>query len=157
MEQGQQLNKPNFIYRATTQQRLISALIFLGIICIFGFLWLGAHGSIDLSVVFHPCGFQQRYHLPCPTCGMTTAAVAFVQGQFLKSFYIQPAGALFCCILVLTAFLSFIIAVFGVYFHFLKRFFTEIKIKYIILAFIIIIFAGWAVTLARALAARSQA
>ncbi|MHC4754146.1 MAG: hypothetical protein ACYTBP_03295 [Planctomycetota bacterium] len=87
---------------------------------------------------------------------MTTAALAFIQGQFLKSFYIQPVCALFCCILVLTAFLAFIIAVFGVYFRFLKRFFTEFKLKYIILAFIIIIAAGWAVTIARALAARSQ-
>jgi len=55
--------------------------------------------------------------------------------------------------LACTAFLAFIIAVFGVYFGFLERFFTEVKIKHIVLALVIIIAAGWAVTLARALAA----
>jgi len=40
-----------------------------------------------------------------------------------------------------------------VYFRFLERFFREVKVRYIILALIVIIAAGWAVTLARALAA----
>ena len=87
---------------------------------------------------------------------MTTSALTFVQGRIIRSFYIQPAAALLCCILVVMGFLAFFIAVFGVYFNFLKRFFSEIKIKYIVLALILIIAAGWAVTLARALAANNQ-
>ena len=82
---------------------------------------------------------------------MTTSALAFAKGEIFESFYIQPTGALLCCILAVSAFLAFLIAVFGVYFGFLKRFFAEVKIKHIILALIIIIAAGWAVTLARAL------
>jgi hypothetical protein len=79
--------------------------------------------------------------------------VAFAQGKIFESFYIQPAAALLCCLLTVSAFLAFFIAVFGVYFGFLNRFFTKVKIKYIILALIIIIAGGWAVTLARALVA----
>jgi hypothetical protein len=37
-------------------------------------------------------------------------------------------------------------------FRFVERFFAEVRLRYIILAIVIIIAAGWAVTLARALA-----
>ena len=84
---------------------------------------------------------------------MITSASAFAQGKILEAFYIQPAAALLCCVLAVSAFLALLMAVFGVYFGFIKRFFTEVKIRYIILALIVIIAAGWAVTLARALAA----
>jgi len=57
--------------------------------------------------------------------------------------------------MVLTAVLEFIIAVFGVYFRFIEWFFTEVKLRYMILALIIIIVAGWTVTLARSLAANN--
>ncbi len=83
---------------------------------------------------------------------MTTATLAFAQGKIFEAFNIQPACALLCCVLVVIAFLAFVTAVFGVYFHFLERFFGEVKVRYIILALIVIIAAGWAVTLARALA-----
>jgi hypothetical protein len=99
------------------------------------------------------CGFKQRTGLPCPTCGMTTATLAFAQGRIFEAFYIQPACGLLCCVMVVAAILAFIIAVFGVYFRFIERFFIEVKLRYMILALIIIIIAGWAVTLARALAA----
>ena len=82
---------------------------------------------------------------------MTTATVAFASGKIFSSFYTQPAAALLCCVLAVSAFLAFLIAVFGVYFGFLRRFFVEVKIKYIILALIVIVVAGWAVTLARAI------
>ena len=81
---------------------------------------------------------------------MTASALAFAQGKILESFYTQPAAALLCCILVVVAFLAFLAAVFGVYLGFVKRFFIEVKIKHIILLLIIIVAAGWAVTLARA-------
>jgi len=82
---------------------------------------------------------------------MTTSALAFAQGRIFESFYIQPAAALLCSIMVVSAFLAFLVAVFGIYFRFVKRFFVEVKIRHIILALIVILAAGWAVTLARAL------
>ena len=152
MQKSQQLNKPKVFCRATVRQRVIAGLVFLGIAALFGLLKLAAHYNIPLWS--YPCGFKQSTGLPCPTCGMTTAVVAFAGGKIFKAFYIQPAGALFCCILVIGALLALLTAVFGVYLDFLKRFFTEVKVRYVILGVIIIIAAGWMVTLARALAAK---
>ena len=154
MRISQQLNRWKFFYRATVRQRVISGLVFLCIAALFGLFRLAANGKINIGLWLAPCGFKQRCGLPCPTCGITTSILAFASGKIFASFYIQPAGALLCCILVIAAFLALLTAVFGVHFQFLKRFFTEIKVKYMILAVIIIIAAGWMVTLARALAAK---
>lgn len=151
MEASQQLNKDKFLYRASRHQRITAGIVFLVISALFGLLWLAADDRFDIGQLLGPCGFKQAYGLPCPTCGMTHSALTFAQGKILQSFYIQPAGALLYSALAVSAFFAFLIAVFGVYFGFLKRFFTKVKIKHIILAVIIIAIAGWAVTLARAL------
>ena len=157
MQASQQLNTPKFFCRASARQRAVAALVFLSIIGFFVFFWFAARYKISLWT--YGCGFKQKYGLPCPGCGMTTSALKFAQGNIFGrdgAFYTQPAAAFLCCVLVVIAILAFSAAVFGVYFRFLKRFLIEVKIKYIILALIIIIAAGWAVTLARALAERSQ-
>ncbi|MHC4125101.1 MAG: DUF2752 domain-containing protein [Planctomycetota bacterium] len=148
MHRSQQTNSP-FFYRATSVQRLRGAIIFVVLGLIFVFLWLGGSGEIDTGRWFGPCGFKQRHNLPCPTCGMTTSATAFAHGRFFEAFYIQPAGGLLCSILALSAFLAFLVAVCGIYCRFLERFFSEVKLWYIILAVLVLITAGWAVTLAR--------
>ena len=83
---------------------------------------------------------------------MTTAVLAFVRGKIGDSFLIQPAAALLSFALVICGFLAFLVAGFGVYFSFLKRLFEEIKLRHIVLAVIVIIVAGWAVTLSRLMA-----
>ena len=153
MQASQEVNKLKVFGRASSRQRLIAAVVCLAVVAFFGlFAWAG-HNKTDMGRWLGYCGFKQKYNLPCPTCSMTTAALTFTQGRILEAFYIQPAAGLLCCILVAAAFLALLIAVFGVYFGFLERFFTQVKIRYIILAVLIIIAAGWAVTLARALAA----
>ncbi len=156
MHLSQRVNKVKFVSRATTRQRGIAAIVFLAIAVFFVFLHIAASGKINIGQWLGYCGFKQRWGLPCPTCGMTTSALAFAQGKILRSFYIQPAGGFFCSVLAILAFLSFITAVFGVYITFFKRFFTEIKVKYVILAIFVVIIAGWAVTLTRALATKNQ-
>ncbi len=104
--------------RASPRQRLLAAAVFLALAASFGLLWLAATNRIDISRWLNPCGMKQRLGLPCPTCGMTTSALAFAQGKIFQSFYIQPAAAILCSILVVAAFLAFLIAVFGVYFQF---------------------------------------
>ncbi len=157
MQSNQQLNnKWKLFGYATNQQRIIAGVIFLGIAATFGIFALAANGKIDISWWLRPCGFKQKFGLPCPTCGMTTSLLAFSQGKIIESFYIQPAAGLFCSIAVVVAFLALFTAVFGVYFGFIKRFFAKVKIRYIIVALLVIIAASWAVTLARALAANSQ-
>jgi hypothetical protein len=152
MQISQQPNTVKFYCRATGQQRLIAGIICLFIIGVFGVLSLVGTGAINVSRWIGVCGFKQRYNLPCPSCSMTTAAIAFVQGKFLESFYIQPAAALLCALMVFSAVLAFLTACFGVYFSFVDNIFNKANIKYIVLALLVIIAAGWAVTLARALA-----
>jgi len=135
---------------------MVAAIVCVGIILFFTGFAVAGHYRIDMGRWLGYCGFQQRTGLPCPTCGMTTATLAFAQGKILEAFYIQPACALLCSVMVVVAILALIIAVFGVYFRFIDRFFTEIKLRYMILALIIIIAAGWAVTLARAVAAKNS-
>jgi hypothetical protein len=155
MQTSQQVNKVKFFNRASSRQRLSAAAICLAVIAFFGFFALTGYYSVRAGRLFGYCGFKQKHGLPCPTCGMTTATIAFAQGKILEAFYIQPACALLCCVLVLVALLAFITAVSGRHFHFITRFFYEVKVRYVVLALVIIIAAGWAVTLARALAERN--
>jgi purine-cytosine permease-like protein len=87
---------------------------------------------------------------------MTTSVKAFAQGKILQSFYIQPAAALGCVVLTISALLAVFVAVFGIYSNVISRFLTGIKIKYIVLALIVIVAIGWAVTLTRALMANNH-
>jgi hypothetical protein len=151
MKLSQQINESGILCRATKRQRFRSIFILLGISIFFVLTGLGAAGKINIERLSSPCGFEQKYGLPCPTCGITRAVLAFAGGRFLEAFYIQPAGALFCSLAVIGAFLAFLTAVFGVYFRFLSRFFADIKFWYIILGLLIIICAGWTITLARVL------
>ena len=152
MQTNQQVNKVKFFSRASSRQRLTAVIVLLVLVGFFGFFALAGHYNIDLGRWLDYCGFKQKYGLPCPTCGMTTATLAFSRGKISEAFYIQPACTFLCCLLVIIAFLAFVTAVFGKHFSFIERFFNEVKVRYIILALIIIIAAGWAVTLARALA-----
>ena len=157
MQVSQQLNQSKFVCRASRRQRAVSAVILLVLLALFGLLSLAAHYNFALAP--YGCGFKQKYDLPCPTCGMTTSVYKFARGEIFGyngSFYVQPAAALLCTVLVLVALLTFIIAVFGVYFGFINRLLTEIKIRHIILALVIITAAGWAVTLARAIAMKKS-
>jgi hypothetical protein len=156
MQTSQQVNKTKFFIRASVRQRLAAAIICLAVLIFFGFFALAGHYNIDMGRWLGYCGFKQKYSLPCPTCGMTTATLAFSQGKIFQAFYIQPACALLCCLIVLIALAAFITAVFGKHFCFIDRFFNEVKVRYIILALIIIIAAGWAVTLARALVSNNN-
>jgi len=156
MHTSQQVNKAKLFSRASSRQRLIAVVICLGLAGFFVSFALVGHYNIDMGRWLGYCGFKQKHGLPCPTCGMTTATLTFSQGKIFEAFYIQPACTLLCCVLVLISLLAFFTAVFGKYFHFIERFFNEVKVRYIILALIVIILAGWAVTLARAMAANNS-
>ena len=87
---------------------------------------------------------------------MTTSSLFFVEGNFVQSFVTQPAAFVLCAVLVITGFLTFLTAVFGIYFTFIDYFFYRVNIKYIVLAVLVIAAAGWIVTLARTFAERGQ-
>ncbi|MBN1457396.1 MAG: DUF2752 domain-containing protein [Sedimentisphaerales bacterium] len=119
---------------------------------LFYFLHLGAVGKIDMARVLGICEFKRTYGLPCVSCWMTTSAMAFVRGDILEAFYIQPAGAIICCGLVCAAVFSLLIAVFAVNFRFLHQPLSRRFIRYFVISTLIILAAGWAVTIARAIA-----
>ncbi len=126
------------------------------VVILFGGLWGLQRLNFDFGLVFDPCGFKQRYGYPCPACGMTTSVLAFARGEVLRAYYIQPASAFACTLLVAIGFLASLTAVFGVYFSAFDRILHEMKIVYLILGVLVILTAGWAVTLARAFAARAS-
>ena len=55
-----------------------------------------------------------------------------------------------CSMLIVVAFFTFLIAVSGVYFSFLDRLFAEVRMLHLVVGLLVILAAGWAVTLARA-------
>ncbi|MGA2070803.1 MAG: DUF2752 domain-containing protein [Sedimentisphaerales bacterium] len=153
MESDQQPISKKFFSRATANQRLIAAGIFLVIAGGFSLGWL--MGQFHFTLYPFPCGFKQRYNLPCPTCGMTTAVIAFSHGHIIDAFSTQPAAGFLCCISAVIAFFAFIVAVFGVYSSPIERRLVSLKLRYIFAALLLIFAAGWALTLARAIAQNS--
>ena len=136
--------------QASAGERKIAGLFFLSVAAFLALLALCRMMGFNISRLFLPCGFQQRYHLPCPTCGWTTALKAFSQGHFAQAFYIQPAASLICLGLVTAALTALYIALFGVYPVFVGALYREVKLKHVLGTLVIIVLAGWAVTFVRA-------
>ncbi len=141
--------------RASARGRTAAALFACGVVALFGGLWLVQRLGFDFGLLFGPCGMKQRTGLPCPTCGMTTCVLAFARGEVLTAFYVQPAGGFLCSLLIVAAFFAFLTGVFGIYFGFFDRLVAELKVRYVAAGLLVILAAGWAVTLARALAAQT--
>jgi len=150
MLERQQGKTSTVLRRPTARERKIAAVISAGIVFFFGALWLLQGIGFDFGLLFGPCGLRMRTGWTCPTCGMTTATLAFARGDVLTAFYVQPAAAFLCSVLVIITFFAFLISVFGVYFCFLDRLLAEIKLWHVAIGLIVILAAGWAVTLARA-------
>jgi hypothetical protein len=130
--------------------RVIAAAVFLIIAGGFGVMnWGERTGSIHWNRLIDPCGFKQRTRLPCPTCGMTTAARAFSVGHIGDAFYTQPAGGLLCVVLVATGLISLAMAVTGRDMGVFRRLRT-LRWLYVVVAIVVIILSAWAVTLVRA-------
>jgi len=155
MRERQQTNAGGAIRRASAKERKISALIVLGTVVVFGALALLQMLDFDFGLLFGPCGMKQRMGLPCPACGMTTSVLAFARGEVFLAFYVQPAAAFLCSLLVAGAFFAFLAGVFGVYFSIFDRLLATVRIRDVVLGLLVVLAAGWAVTLARALAAQS--
>lgn len=151
MDSIQQPNSTKKFSRLTFYQRLWALGVFLLILLGFGLVYSSAQGWVDMSRLFGICGFKQIYGLPCPGCYMTHSAQAFVQGGIAESFYIQPAGAVFCACFAAGGIFALLTAIVGVKSRVLSKDFVSRLFKYALIAAIIVLLGGWAVTLARAL------
>ncbi|MCD4831724.1 MAG: DUF2752 domain-containing protein [Anaerohalosphaeraceae bacterium] len=150
MEDSEKSNSVKWFYRTPKGGRLGHLAVFLVALAFFAVLYMVKADIINPSSCSGTCGFKQRYDIPCPTCGMTTAAKAFMSGEIARAFYIQPGIAMFCLLVATVAFFSLLSACLGVNFSFLP----PVRLwrgGYIILVLFIIFAAGWAVTLARAI------
>jgi hypothetical protein len=155
MQERQQDRRGKTICRASARQRRIAAAVACSVLGVFVALWWLQRVGFDFGRLFPPCGLKMRTGLTCPTCGMTTAVLAFARGRVLTAFYVQPAAGLLCSVLIVGSFFAFLIAAFGIYSTFLDRVFTQVRIVHVIVGLLVILAAGWAVTLARALAAQT--
>jgi hypothetical protein len=155
MHKRQQVKDSKYVRRASARGCRRAALFASGVVALFGGLWVLQRASFDLGLLFGPCGMKQRTGLPCPTCGMTTCVLAFARGEVLTAFYVQPAGGFLCSVLIVAAFCAFLTSVSGIYFGFFDRLVAELKVRYMAVGLLVILAAGWAVTLARALAAQT--
>lgn len=137
--------------KCSSAQRIAALLIFLGGTGSGAILWLASGGYINLQFWLGVCGFKQRFGLPCPGCGWTHSAQAFLTGHPIQAFMIQPAAAFFCVVAILVWIFALLIAVFGIDFRFLRRWIQAIGIKTLILCAVAVVLAGWLVTLVRAI------
>lgn len=153
MSDFQEPKKENMPLRASIHYRIVAGVVFVLIVGFFVYMFLASRGMVDLRSQFGVCGFKQSYQLPCPGCGWTTSTLAFVEGRVFDSLYIQPAAGVFCVVFAISAVIALLSAVFGIRFSFLERPFGVI-VKYVVIAVIIIVAGGWAVTLARAMAVK---
>ena len=70
---------------------------------------VGTHQQLNLPT----CGFYELTDYPCPTCGMTTAFSQMVRGKVLRSFAVQPAGAIGAMVCIFVAVVSGWVALSG--------------------------------------------
>jgi hypothetical protein len=151
MQTNQHPNSLNNAEKLSVTCRLIAGVVFLLIAAGFAFLWVCAKGYLEPSMILGICGFKQQFQLPCMGCGITTSSMAFVSGDVLGAFYIQPAGAVLCCTAIVVAGFALLIAVLGVDWGLLEKIEWRRIWKYLLLAAIVIFAGGWAVTLSRSL------
>jgi hypothetical protein len=144
-------NSANLRSHCSRGSRLAAGLIVLALAGGGAILWLAGRGHIDLGFWLGVCGFKQRFGLPCPGCGWTHAGQAFLAGHPIQAFMIQPAAAFFCVAGVVTGIFALLVVVFGIEFGFLRRLFRAVGIKTLVLSAVIVLLAGWAVTLLRAI------
>lgn len=130
-------------------QRLIGLAIFAGISGVWVFLWLAEKGIIHPQSVLGVCGFKQRYGLPCPGCGWTHSAQAFVTGDIRRSFVLQPAAMVFCVVSVIAWILALHTALFGIHFRLWQVLLNPRFWKYVLICSGVVILLGWVATLIR--------
>jgi len=150
MDEIQQLRASRVFCRVSSRQRLEAAIVFAVLAGTAVLLHLAATGHIDIERWLTPCGIKQRYGLPCPTCGWTTAALAYSQGYIGQAFMIQPAAALVYTTVAVMGIYALFVAVTGCELRSAKWVWMRIRNWHVVASVLLVILMGWAVMLARA-------
>jgi hypothetical protein len=83
---------------AVRRRRWSALAVAVGTGMLLGLAWwlqpspngFGTHQALGLP----PCSWPDRFGVPCPSCGMTTAFSYAAKGRFVSSFLAQPMGML---------------------------------------------------------------
>ena len=137
--------------RPKRQERVIAMCVFVSVLAFFAVAWSFNAGILNPKALFGICGLKQKYHIPCPTCGMTSSVRSFTYGNFAESFRLQPAGGVLCVSLVCAGVCSFL-TVLGADLRFIYSRLASLRFRYVATVVMIVFLAGWAVTMSRALA-----
>jgi hypothetical protein len=70
---------------------------------------MGTHTRLGLQ----SCEFYKNYHIPCPSCGMTTSFAWFARGNLLASFYVQPMGTALALLAAISFWTGLYVAITG--------------------------------------------
>lgn len=103
--------------RISAKEQIFAGIIALGCLTLLSVAaWLhpnplgtGTHCALNLP----PCLWESNLDWPCPTCGMTTAFAHAANGNFIKSFLVQPMGFLLAIATAMTFWIAAYIAVTG--------------------------------------------
>ena len=153
MDTSQQPGASHVFCYVSSRQRFAAAIVFAVVAGAAVLLRLAATGHIDIERWLTPCGIKQRYGLPCPTCGWTTAALAYSQGHIGKAFVIQPAAALVYTTAAVMGIYALFVAVAGCELRSVKQVWMRVRTWHIVAVVLLVIVVGWAVMLARAMVA----
>ena len=141
--------------KASPKERKLGLLLFLLVAGGFAGLFLCETVlAFDVGRLFNPCGFKQRTHLPCITCGWTTSTRALVRGDIGNAFTLQPAATFVNVVIVGVSLIGLWLGVTGTIPRFVARLYRDLRWRYLLIALVIILLGGWSVTLVRALSER---
>lgn len=135
---------------ANRRQRQVGLSLF--VVVSGGLLALNILQRLDFNfgLLFWPCGFRVRTGYPCLTCGMTRSVLAFSRGDLIQAFRFQPAAGLLSVVVVILGGHGLFIALSGRIPVYVQRLLAEFRLKRFLLGLVLILLAGWAVTLAQA-------
>lgn len=150
MSTDQQANPAPTRIRATRTQRLVGLAVFLVIGGGLSLLNVLQRLNFNFGLFFWPCGFRARTGYPCLTCGMTRSVQAFSRGDWIEAFRMQPAAGFLGLVAVAAAAVGLWIASTGHIPRFVHRLRVEFRFKRLLWQLVLILLAGWAVTLAQA-------
>jgi len=84
--------------------RLRAAIVLIGVVALLGTAaWLDIGRLQDPQhgyALLKPCGFLVQTGYPCPTCYMTRSFTYMMHGHPIKSFAVQPFGAILCLMVI---------------------------------------------------------
>lgn len=75
---------------------------FIFIACLIGYIWLFLNSFLwDTGKTVNVCLFNHITHLPCPSCGSTTAVMQILKGNFYEALSANPLGYIIFAVMLI--------------------------------------------------------